>query len=162
MLTSSTERINVPSHSIAMRPQVIVSPLVRLTNASNPPLEDVGTPEGILNSLGSYITYVPNVKLRISNICFVQWPPAVVTVSSKRFLLQKCQRLQCTRSGTYLDEEDVRKTDKKSYNGRSYYQYEAYAPYGSLGPHTLSSVTVKVWHMSCYRGKNFCWRYEKY
>lgn len=36
--------------------QVIVSPLVRLTNASNPPLEEVGTPEGLLNSLGSYIT----------------------------------------------------------------------------------------------------------
>lgn len=81
--------------------QVIVSPLVRLTNASNPPLEEVGTPEGLLNSLGSYIT------------------------------------------GTYLDEEDVRKTDKKSFDGRTYYQYEAYAPYGSLGPHTLSSVTVK-------------------
>lgn len=36
--------------------QVIVSPLVRLTNASDPPLEDVGTPAGLLNSLGSYIT----------------------------------------------------------------------------------------------------------
>jgi hypothetical protein len=47
--------------------------------------------------------------------------------------------------GTYLDEEDVRKIDKKTFNGRTYYQYEAYAPYGSLGPHTLSSVTVKVW-----------------
>lgn len=38
--------------------QVIVSPLVRLTNAVDPPLEDVGTPEGLLNSLGSYITCV--------------------------------------------------------------------------------------------------------
>lgn len=37
---------------------MIVSPLVRLTNASNPPLEEVGTPEGLLNSLGSYITCV--------------------------------------------------------------------------------------------------------
>ena len=46
--------------------------------------------------------------------------------------------------GTYLDEEDVRKIDKKNFDGRTYYQYEAYAPYGSLGPHTLSSVTVKV------------------
>ena len=52
-------------------------------------------------------------------------------------------RLWCRR-GTYLDEEDVRKTDKKSFDGRTYYQYEAYAPYGSLGPHTLSSVTVKA------------------
>jgi hypothetical protein len=52
--------------------------------------------------------------------------------------------------GTYLDEEDVRKTDKKSFNGRTYYQYEAYAPYGTLGPHTLSSVTVKV--RSCRSG----------
>lgn len=33
-----------------------MSPLVRLTNASDPPLEDVGTPAGLLNSLGSYIT----------------------------------------------------------------------------------------------------------
>jgi hypothetical protein len=81
--------------------QVIVSPLVRLTNASDPPLEDVGTPEGLLNSLGSYIT------------------------------------------GTYLDEEDVRSIEKKKYDGRSYYQYEAYATYGTLGPHTLTSVTVK-------------------
>ncbi len=39
--------------------QVIVSPLVRLTNASDPPLEDVGTLEGLLNSLGSYITCGP-------------------------------------------------------------------------------------------------------
>lgn len=59
------------------------------------------------------------------------------------YLFRADTQLRCRR-GTYLDEEDVRKTDKKSFDGRTYYQYEAYAPYGSLGPHTLSSVTVKV------------------
>lgn len=36
--------------------QVLVSPLQRLTNQAQAPIEDVGTPEGILGSLGSYIT----------------------------------------------------------------------------------------------------------
>jgi hypothetical protein len=57
--TSRPEWIKAHSRSGRyLHAQVIVSPLVRLTNASDPPLEDVGTPEGILNSLGSYITYV--------------------------------------------------------------------------------------------------------
>lgn len=38
------------------RVQVLVSPLQRLTNQAQAPIEDVGTPEGILGSLGSYIT----------------------------------------------------------------------------------------------------------
>ena len=38
------------------RVQVLVSPLQRLTNQAQAPIEDVGTPEGILTSLGSYIT----------------------------------------------------------------------------------------------------------
>ncbi|WIA18137.1 hypothetical protein OEZ85_009613 [Tetradesmus obliquus] len=35
---------------------VIVSPLVKLTRQKDARIEDVGTPQGILNSLGSYIT----------------------------------------------------------------------------------------------------------
>lgn len=35
---------------------VIVSPLVKLTRQKNAAIEDIGSPEGILNSLGSYIT----------------------------------------------------------------------------------------------------------
>eukprot|EP00878_Enallax_costatus_P002980 GHUV01003176.1.p1 GENE.GHUV01003176.1~~GHUV01003176.1.p1 ORF type:complete len:275 (+),score=73.11 GHUV01003176.1:193-1017(+) len=35
---------------------VIVSPLVKLTRQKNASIADIGTPEGLLNSLGSYIT----------------------------------------------------------------------------------------------------------
>jgi hypothetical protein len=56
---------------------VIVSPLVRLTNRANATIEDVGTPEGVLGSLGAFIT------------------------------------------GTYLDDEDVVKTEVKKYDGRT-------------------------------------------
>lgn len=35
---------------------VIVSPLVKLTRQKDARIEDIGSPEGILNSLGSYIT----------------------------------------------------------------------------------------------------------
>jgi len=38
------------------RAQVLVSPLVRLTNAANAKIEDIGPPAGLLNSIGSYIT----------------------------------------------------------------------------------------------------------
>jgi hypothetical protein len=36
--------------------QVIVAPLVRLTNRKNVAIEDIGPPEGILTSLGPFIT----------------------------------------------------------------------------------------------------------
>lgn len=36
--------------------QILVSPLLRLTNASEAKIEDIGPPAGLLNSLGSYIT----------------------------------------------------------------------------------------------------------
>lgn len=36
--------------------QILLSPLVRLTNASEAKIEDIGPPAGLLNSLGSYIT----------------------------------------------------------------------------------------------------------
>jgi hypothetical protein len=39
-----------------MRVQVLVSPLVRLTNKKNAKIEDVGDPEGFLQSIGPFIT----------------------------------------------------------------------------------------------------------
>jgi len=81
---------------------VIVSPLRKLTNKANARIEEVGTPEGILNSLGSFIT------------------------------------------GTYLDEEDVVSiSQKENSDGRTYYYYEIYAPYGTVGPHTLTCASTK-------------------
>lgn len=38
------------------RAQLIVAPLVRLTNAKGVRIEDVGTPAGLLTSLGAFIT----------------------------------------------------------------------------------------------------------
>ncbi|KIZ01701.1 PsbP domain-containing protein 6 [Monoraphidium neglectum] len=82
--------------------QVIVSPLVRLTNRKGVRIEEVGPPEGIITSLGPFIT------------------------------------------GTYLDEEDVvSASSAKRDDGLLYYNYEINASYGTNGPHTVSSVTVK-------------------
>lgn len=41
--------------------QVIVAPLVRLTNKASATLEEIGTPEGIVESIGAFITGVPLV-----------------------------------------------------------------------------------------------------
>ncbi len=38
----------------------------------------------------------------------------------------------------------VKDITKKSFDGRTYYMYEANASYGTLGPHTLTTVTTKV------------------
>jgi hypothetical protein len=38
---------------------VVVSPLVRLTNKAGAKIEDIGPPEGILTSLGAFITGAP-------------------------------------------------------------------------------------------------------
>ena len=88
--------------------------------------------------------------------CPLGVPRSHVNVSRKDECIWEMTQSRVCRRGTYLDEEDVRKTDKKSFDGRTYYQYEAYAPYGSLGPHTLSSVTVKVRLMSCSARQMSC------
>lgn len=80
---------------------VIVAPLVRLTNKAGATLPDIGTPEGIVESIGAFIT------------------------------------------GTYLDTEDVVSMDSFQRYGRTYYQYEVNAAYGTSGPHSLSSITTK-------------------
>lgn len=36
--------------------QVVVAPLVRLTNKADATIDQVGTPEGVLESLGPFIT----------------------------------------------------------------------------------------------------------
>lgn len=36
--------------------QIVVSPLVRLTNKPSAKITDIGTPEGVLESLGPFIT----------------------------------------------------------------------------------------------------------
>lgn len=48
--------------------------------------------------------------------------------------------------GTYLQ---VKSIEKKSFDGRTYYLYEANANYGTLGPHTLTMVTTKVTITTC-------------
>eukprot|EP01026_Neomeris_dumetosa_P080897 TRINITY_DN90174_c0_g1_i3.p1 TRINITY_DN90174_c0_g1~~TRINITY_DN90174_c0_g1_i3.p1 ORF type:complete len:261 (+),score=24.39 TRINITY_DN90174_c0_g1_i3:51-833(+) len=84
------------------RVQILVSPLRKLTNKANAKIEDIGTPEGLLNSLGSFIT------------------------------------------GTYLDEEDIVSiSQKQNEDGRTYYYYELNAPYGTVGPHTLTCASTK-------------------
>lgn len=41
--------------------------------------------------------------------------------------------------GTYLDEEDVTSaTSERRDDGLTYYTYEINAPYGTVGPHTVS------------------------
>ena len=51
-------------HSVS---QVIVSPLVRVTNEANAPIEKVGSPEGLLTSLGAFITgtYLDEEDVRV-------------------------------------------------------------------------------------------------
>eukprot|EP00892_Ulva_mutabilis_P004759 jgi/Ulvmu1/2655/UM014_0109.1 len=82
--------------------QVLVSPLVRLTNKKDAKIEDIGTPEAFLASVGPFIT------------------------------------------GTYLDLEDVVDMSSKQLDdGLTYYYYDVYATYGTIGPHTLTACTVK-------------------
>eukprot|EP01023_Acetabularia_acetabulum_P018109 TRINITY_DN1915_c0_g1_i1.p1 TRINITY_DN1915_c0_g1~~TRINITY_DN1915_c0_g1_i1.p1 ORF type:complete len:286 (-),score=42.17 TRINITY_DN1915_c0_g1_i1:252-1109(-) len=82
--------------------QVIVSPLRKLTNKANARIEEIGTPEGLINSLGPYVT------------------------------------------GTYLDEEDIVSIkQQENSDGRTYYYYEIFAPYGTVGPHTLTCASTK-------------------
>lgn len=38
----------------------------------------------------------------------------------------------------------MKSIEKKSFDGRTYYLYEANANYGTLGPHTLTMVTTKA------------------
>lgn len=81
--------------------QVIISPLVRLINKSGAGLEDIGPPEGLINSFGPYIT------------------------------------------GTNVEEEDVVSATSKQVDGRTYYDYEIYAPYAINPPHGLATLTTK-------------------
>jgi PsbP len=43
-------------HGLAVSLQVIVSPLVRLTNQKGAKIEDIGNPEAFLSSVGPFIT----------------------------------------------------------------------------------------------------------
>lgn len=81
--------------------QVIISPLVRLINKSGASLDEIGPPEGLIQSFGAYIT------------------------------------------GTGLEEDEVLSASSKKVNGRTYYNYEIYAPYGTQPPHGLASLTTK-------------------
>mmetsp|Transcript_1656 Transcript_1656/g.4763 ORF Transcript_1656/g.4763 Transcript_1656/m.4763 type:complete len:276 (-) Transcript_1656:1838-2665(-) len=83
------------------RAQVIISPLVRLINKSDAPLEEIGPPEGLINSFGPYI------------------------------------------SGTNVEEEEVISAEAKNVDGRTYYVYETYTPYGTQPPHGLAALTTK-------------------
>ena len=44
----------------------------------------------------------------------------------------------------FVQWPQVKDITKKSFDGRTYYMYEANASYGTLGPHTLTAVTTKV------------------
>ncbi|KAA6424055.1 MAG: psbP domain-containing chloroplastic-like [Trebouxia sp. A1-2] len=45
--------------------------------------------------------------------------------------------------GTNLEDEDVLAKNVMDINGRTYYEYESYAPYGTNGSHQLSRATTK-------------------
>ena len=44
-----------------------------------------------------------------------------------------------------MEEEDVVSQESKDINGRTYYEYEAAAPYATNGTHQLARVVTKVW-----------------
>lgn len=46
-------------------------------------------------------------------------------------------------TGTYLDEDEVVASTSQLRDGLTYYVYEVNAPYGKVGPHTLTAATVK-------------------
>ncbi|KAL0039546.1 hypothetical protein WJX77_001545 [Trebouxia sp. C0004] len=46
-------------------------------------------------------------------------------------------------TGTNLEDEDVLAKNVMDINGRTYYEYESYAPYGTNGSHQLSRATTK-------------------
>lgn len=46
--------------------------------------------------------------------------------------------------GTNLEDEDVISKDILDVDGRTYYQYESYAPYGTNGTHQVARATTKV------------------
>mmetsp|Transcript_5289 Transcript_5289/g.12887 ORF Transcript_5289/g.12887 Transcript_5289/m.12887 type:complete len:273 (+) Transcript_5289:86-904(+) len=81
--------------------QVTISPLVRLINKPNAKLEEIGSPESLINSIGPYIT------------------------------------------GTDIEDGDVLSCSSTVENGRTYYLYELYAPYGLNPPHSLAKLTTK-------------------
>ena len=47
-------------------------------------------------------------------------------------------------AGTNLEDEDVVSKDILDVDGRTYYQYESYAPYGTNGTHQVARATTKV------------------
>eukprot|EP00873_Tetraselmis_striata_P026458 jgi/Tetstr1/446722/TSEL_034210.t1 len=46
-------------------------------------------------------------------------------------------------TGTYVEDDDVLSSSSCEKNGRLYYTYELYAPYGTMPPHGLAVLTTK-------------------
>ena len=46
-------------------------------------------------------------------------------------------------TGTNVEEEEVLSATAKKIGGRTYYDYEVFAPYGTQPPHGLASLTTK-------------------
>lgn len=67
-------------------------------------------------------------------------------------LLKLCYALRMFERlppGTNLEDEDVISKDILDVDGRTYYQYESYAPYGTNGTHQVARATTKVRCLCC-------------
>jgi hypothetical protein len=132
-------------------------------------VEDLGTPEQLLQRVGNYIT---GELIRIANRkhCLNAASPAagtqllslnstalrqmgrglvgggggVVFVTVIRGGRMAANLTALTSSGTYLDEDAIVSTSSRSQDGLTYYFYELYEPTAKIGGHTYTSVTVKV------------------
>lgn len=58
--------------------------------------------------------------------------------------IQTCVQASHYPTGTNLEDEDVVAKNVLDVDGRTYYQYESYAPYGTNGSHQVTRATTKV------------------
>ena len=130
----------------------MVAPLQKLTPQANATIKDIGSIDSLVQSFGPYITGMFSSLLLI---ILVTGPDALCVCTNK----QRCNRcrhivmfslhgdaLMATRlpTGTNLEDEDVVAKEVLNVDGRTYYQYESYAPYGTNGSHQVTRATTKV------------------
>ena len=154
--------------------QLMVAPLQKLTPKANATIKDIGSIDSLVQSFGPYITGIIFLNtLHIHLSC--QWPcfhPLIAATSKcdDQWCTMLCV-MQCSAcvgycgelvakikwtqtwfqaayypTGTNLEDEDVVAKDVLDVDGRTYYQYESYAPYGTNGSHQVTRATTKVRH----------------
>lgn len=119
--------------------QVVASPLIRLTNKPNATIEDIGSPEKVIASLGPFVT---------GNTFD---PDELIEATVEKLGDQTvCPNFSCHfHVVAQYDDKDWIEIDRRgdafliTFSDMQYYKYTLETPYALTGSHNLAKATAK-------------------